>query len=85
MNTKTGPGEGAGPDAITPLDSIRTGVAGGLKTGTNSGRLQTRFPPGPNGYLHFGHATSICLNIGVALEDGGKGNFRYDDTNPAKE
>ena len=56
-----------------------------LKDGKNSGRIHTRFPPEPNGYLHIGHAKAICLDFGMARKFGGKCNLRFDDTNPVKE
>ncbi|MFH1922131.1 MAG: glutamine--tRNA ligase/YqeY domain fusion protein [Planctomycetota bacterium] len=67
------------------LDFIREIVTEDLKTGKWEGRVHTRFPPEPNGYLHIGHAKSFCLNFGIAREFGGKCNLRFDDTNPTKE
>jgi len=64
---------------------IKTIIAEDLENGKNSGKMITRFPPEPNGFLHIGHAKSICLNFGVAEEFKGKCNLRFDDTNPAKE
>jgi glutaminyl-tRNA synthetase len=67
------------------LDFIRAIVADDVKSKKDGERVATRFPPEPNGYLHIGHAKSICLNFGVAQEFGGTCNLRFDDTNPAKE
>jgi len=64
---------------------IRAIIQEDLKTGKWGGRVHTRFPPEPNGYLHIGHAKSICINFGLAEEFGGKCNLRFDDTNPTKE
>src|SRR5262245_42846865 len=64
---------------------IRDIIIEDLKTGKHGGRVQTRFPPEPNGYLHIGHAKAICLDFGLAAEFGGKCNLRFDDTNPSKE
>lgn len=71
--------------SIPPIDFIRTIVAADLVNQKHDGRVVTRFPPEPNGYLHIGHAKSICLNFGVAADHRGTCNVRFDDTNPAKE
>jgi glutaminyl-tRNA synthetase len=71
--------------ADKPLDFIRSIISNDRENGKNEGRVHTRFPPEPNGYLHLGHAKSICLNFGIAEEFGGVCNLRLDDTNPAAE
>lgn len=73
------------PESAPSLDFIRSIITEDVKANKNGGRVHTRFPPEPNGYLHIGHAKSICLNFGVAKEFGGLCNLRFDDTNPTKE
>ena len=75
----TEPVENAGKDFIRQI------VADDIAAGKHGGRVVTRFPPEPNGYLHVGHAKSICLNFGIAAENGGQCFLRLDDTNPVRE
>src|SRR4051812_39040703 len=87
-NKKIDPQAGAEGQAQSEregLDFVRRIVEEDLRTGRWGGKVVTRFPPEPNGYLHIGHAKSICLNFGIAEEYRGSCNLRYDDTNPAKE
>src|SRR5499427_8546498 len=80
------PGPGASPAPESrPSNFLRERIAEDLKTNKYNGRVQTRFPPEPNGYLHIGHAKAICIDFGLADEFSGHTNLRFDDTNPEKE
>ena len=76
---------GAEDSEVKGLNFVEQMVYDDLKAGKNGGRLNTRFPPEPNGYLHIGHAKAICMDFGVAAKFGGTCNLRFDDTNPVKE
>ena len=73
------------PSEKKTLNFIEKLIQSDLESGRDPARLQFRFPPEPNGFLHIGHAKAICLNFGLVSDHGGRCNLRFDDTNPAKE
>jgi len=85
MENKENNGGANPPSTIAASNFIRHIIRKDLDSGKNDGKVHTRFPPEPNGYLHIGHAKSICLNFGLAQEFSGQCNLRFDDTNPTKE
>ena len=82
MSENINPSENSTQKSLNFIEQI---VVEDLEKGKNDGRLQTRFPPEPNGYLHIGHAKAICMDFGIAQKFGGVCNLRLDDTNPQKE